>query len=155
LTITIITGGQTGVDRAALDFSLDHGIPCGGFCPKGRLAEDGTIPDKYPLIETKTAEYADRTEQNILDSDGTLIIYSGSMAGGTLYTCHFAKTKGAPLFLIDVNKAIPVKRFHSWQKRHAIHKLNIAGPRESQQAGIYQKTIILLTKLGLHRNVYV
>ncbi len=138
------------MDRAALDFALDHGIPCGGFCPHGRLAEDGTIPDKYPLKETKTAEYADRTEQNILDSDGTLIIYSGSMAGGTQYTCLFAKTKGKPLFLIDVNKTVPVKRFHSWKKKHAIHTLNIAGPRESQEPEIYQRVIEILENLLKH-----
>ncbi len=82
----IISGGQTGVDRAALDVAIELELPCGGWCPRGRLAEDGTVPDRYPLQETRSAEYAERTERNVIDSDGTLIIATRPLTGGTALT---------------------------------------------------------------------
>ncbi|TSA26807.1 MAG: molybdenum cofactor carrier [Bacteroidetes bacterium] len=143
----IISGGQTGVDRAALDFALSHEIPCGGYCPEGRIAEDGRIPDRYPLRETKTVEYAERTEKNVLAGDGTLILYSGSMAGGTQFTYLCVRSAGKPLFTCDLEQPIPVRRFQSWIRKNQIRTLNIAGPRESQQPGIYSRVIDILAKL--------
>ena len=87
----IVSGGQTGVDRAALDVALKVGIPCGGWCPKGRKAEDGAIPDRYPLTETSSASYPVRTEKNVNDSDGTLILKVGPVTGGTARTVKAAK----------------------------------------------------------------
>jgi len=98
----IISGGQTGVDRAALDFCLENDISCGGWCPKGRLAEDGCIAEKYLLIETETKDYAERTLLNVENSDGTLIIYKNEMDGGSELTLEFVKEKKKPHFLIDL-----------------------------------------------------
>jgi len=78
----IISGGQTGADRAALDFAIKRGIPHGGWIPKGRKTEDGTLPEKYHLLEMPTGSYSKRTEKNILDSDGTLIVSHGLLTGG-------------------------------------------------------------------------
>ncbi|MFH1159827.1 MAG: putative molybdenum carrier protein [bacterium] len=145
----IISGGQTGVDRAALDFALEHKMPCGGFCPRGRLAEDGRIPDHYPLQETDSAEYAERTEKNILSANGTLILYSGIITGGTQYTYLFSKTVKKPLFLVNTDQPLPLTRFQNWMAMHKIRTLNIAGPRESQHPGIYRTTLEVLQKLIL------
>ena len=150
MNFSIISGGQTGVDRAALDFALDHAIPCGGFCPKGRLAEDGAISDRYPLTETSSAEYRERTEQNILRSDGTLIIYACALSGGTRYTFEYARASKKPLFQIDLTEPISQDEFHSWVETHDIETLNIAGPRESQQPGIYHRAIEVLAILLEH-----
>src|SRR6266851_4977853 len=92
----IISGGQTGVDRAALDVALELGIPCGGWCPKGRRAEDGRIPKRYPLVETPTPAYPVRTEWNVRDSDGTLVLARGQASGGTALTIEFATDYGKP-----------------------------------------------------------
>lgn len=89
--IKIISGGQTGVDRAALDAALQLGIPCGGWCPKGRKAKDGPIPDRYPLKETESGSYPVRTEMNVRDSDGTLILTWGRPTGGTALTVRLAR----------------------------------------------------------------
>ena len=95
----IISGGQTGVDRAALDAALEYNFPCGGWCPKGRLAEDGIISQKYPLKETESSEYEVRTKLNVRGSDGTLILTWGKPTGGTTLTVEFAKQyTGSPAF---------------------------------------------------------
>ncbi|MBL7137673.1 MAG: putative molybdenum carrier protein [Bacteroidales bacterium] len=143
----IISGGQTGVDRASLDFASSHNIPCSGFCPKGRLAEDGRIPDIYPLKETETSDFGDRTEKNILASDGILILHHGPMAGGTLYTYQFAKSNGKPLLCLDMQKPISIEPVHEWIKLNKIRNLNIAGPRENQHPGIYLDSLALLKLL--------
>jgi hypothetical protein len=87
----IISGGQTGVDRAALDAGMELGIPIGGYCPKGRRSEDGKVPDKYPLIATGSSNYGIRTEKNVLESDGTLMLNVGQVSSGTAYTIKLAK----------------------------------------------------------------
>ncbi len=140
----IISGGQTGVDRAALDFALDNGIPCGGWCPKGRFAEDGTIPAHYPLKETDSSDYADRTRKNILDSDGTLIIYSKSMDPGTELTLRLCNDLNKPLMIHSDDFPIQSKDFQSWINNNNIHDLNIAGPRESKITDIYKSTLKIL-----------
>ena len=142
--IKIISGGQTGVDRAALDFALKYNIPCGGWCPKGRQAEDGRIPEKYPLNETTTSNYNERTEKNISDSDATLIIYSNSLDIGTKLTMDLCSEYNKPLLVIDLNNDVLIDRLINWIQIHHINIINIAGPRESNSPGIYEKTFDLL-----------
>jgi len=136
--IKIISGGQTGVDIAALDFALENKIPCGGWCPKGRINEDGLIPDKYPLSETKSSEYNERTEMNIKDSDGTLVLYSGNIDKGTKFTLKRATELQKPFFSIDINKTLDFALFFQWIKTYNINTINIAGARESSSPGIYK-----------------
>ena len=134
----IISGGQTGVDRAALDVALALGIPHGGWCPRGRLAEDGRIPDRYELSETDTPEYAVRTERNVLDSDATLLLCRGEPSGGTLLTLRLAKRHGRPCFVADLDAPPPPEEIALWLRRQHVHVLNVAGPRESQSPGVGQ-----------------
>ena len=146
----IISGGQTGVDRAALDFALQNKISCGGFCPKGRLAEDGIIPPHYPLNETETAVYEERTELNVMHSDGTLIIAPAlPLIGGTLYTFQFAEQKNKPCFICITGSDMKKQKakFLEWLAENKICTLNIAGPRESTSPGIGEKTKSVLKML--------
>jgi hypothetical protein len=142
--ITIISGGQTGVDRAALDFALNNGINCGGWCPSGRKAEDGKIPEKYPMIETSSNDYAVRTRKNVEESDGTLIIYDQNFDQGTGLTLNLCKKHNKPWLVIRLSGKNEKDRIHQWLKNNNIKILNIAGPRESIEKGIYIKTIKLL-----------
>ncbi len=132
----IVSGGQTGVDRAALDLALALGIPCGGWCPTGRLAEDGAIPPCYPLQETPSESYAQRTEWNVRDSDGTLILTQGPPTGGTAQTVAFATRHRKPCLVVDLNAPGDPDAVRAWLRRHHIRTLNVAGPRESKQPGI-------------------
>jgi len=148
--LTFISGGQTGVDRATLDFALEHSIPCAGWCPKGRLAEDGKIPQKYPLKETITSDYPERTEKNILDSDGTLVLnMEGIMDQGTLYTIELSRIHKKPCLIIDIcrDQKRQVSEIRVWLEKEKITTLNIAGARESNSPGIYKKTGVFLEKL--------
>lgn len=133
----VISGGQTGVDRAALDVALRLGVPCGGWCPRGRLAEDGPISLVYPLQETAAAEYAVRTEWNVRDADGTLILANGPLTGGTAYTAACARKLGRPCLVVDLAQSPTVVPVLAWLRAHAIRTLNIAGPRESTAPGTY------------------
>jgi len=143
----IISGGQTGVDRAALDFALERNIQCGGWCPKGRLAEDGRIDSKYPLAETKTSLYAERTRLNVKDGDGTLIIFSDEMGNGTIFTAEYARQIKKPLLIIKTGDHDLKTTIWQWIEKHKIKVLNIAGPRESISPGIYLKTLEILKKV--------
>lgn len=146
--IKIISGGQTGVDRGALDAALSAGDDCGGWCPKGRRAEDGKIPKIYPLTELKSQSYADRTRQNIMDSDGTLILYFGELEGGTELTFQLCKELRKPYLLID-SEVIDERRagqlIHTFAVNHLIKILNVAGPRNSKvgKAQGYAKDAII------------
>ena len=144
--IKIISGGQSGVDRAALDFALENQVPCGGWCPKGRLAEDGRIHKRYPLRETDNTDYRIRTKANVQDSDGTLIIYIDKLGNGTALTKQIAERLNKPCILISLDKAFAVKieELHSWMEVNEIKTLNIAGPRESSNPGIYNVTLRFL-----------
>ena|ERR1700687_213803 len=135
----ILSGGQTGVDRAALDFAIERGIPHGGWCPKGRKAEDGPIPAQYRLTEMPTEDYGARTRKNVEAADGTLIIKRGELKGGTGYTAEIAQELGKPLYLLDADEPLNRASFEAWVQTHRIKVLNVAGPRESQCPGIYQK----------------
>ena len=135
----IISGGQTGVDRAALDVALELKLPCGGWCPKGRLAEDGKIASQYPLIETPTSDYSERTEWNVRDSDGTLILTYGTPIGGTGLTVEIAQILKKPLLILDLNNPLPKEEVMDWIQSNQIQTLNVAGPRESfRTEGIYK-----------------
>ena len=151
----IISGGQTGADRAALDVAIELNIPHGGCIPKGRKTEDGILPDKYQLKEMPTASYPKRTEKNILDSDGTLIISHGKLTGGSALTEKLAKKYGRPCLHVDVNKTNGFRAasiFISWIIQHGIEVLNVAGPRASKDPEIYQNTKDIL-KTVLHLGI--
>jgi hypothetical protein len=143
----IVSGGQTGVDRAALDLALELGIPCGGWCPKGRKAEDGRIPRRYPLHETPSARYAQRTRWNVRDSDGTLILTLSELTGGTALTFRAAQSLGRPVFVVDLSRSRAVVPVRKWLRKNGIQVLNVAGPRESTQEGAYLKAYQFLRRL--------
>ena len=142
----IVSGGQTGADRAALDFAITHGYTHGGWAPYERKAEDGTIPVKYQLREMDEGGYRQRTRRNVEDSDGTLILNLGKLDGGSLATQKFAKQSGKPYLVLqlDAGMSDPTTRILEWLRQHSITALNVAGPRESKRPGIYGRTIELL-----------
>ena len=149
----IISGGQAGVDRAALDVAIELGIPHGGWIPKERKTEDGKLPAKYRLKEMSTSSYAKRTEQNVMDSEGTLILSRGPLAGGSELTRKTAILYDKPCLHIDlgtVNALQAVKAIHSWTVHHGIEILNIAGPRASEDPQIYDITVQTLKKVFYH-----
>ena len=137
----IISGGQTGVDRAALDAALKCGIEIGGWCPKGRMAEDGAIPDKYTLQELPSPSYKQRTLKNVIDSDGTAIIYFAYPSGGTEQTIAFCIKEKKPCVLIDANELSieeASEKIESFIDHHSIDLLNVAGPRASSESKAYE-----------------
>jgi hypothetical protein len=143
----IISGGQTGADRAALDVALKLGIPHGGWVPKGRIAEDGPLPEIYHLREMPTDSYEARTEKNVQESDGTLIIARGKLTGGTDYTRQMTLKHKKQLLGIDLNL---IGRFDasslasSWIRIQHVQVLNVAGPRASEDAQIYSDVVTIL-----------
>lgn len=146
----VISGGQTGVDRAGLDAANTAGIPIGGYCPKGRRAEDGTIPDKYPMIEMESPESYYRTEKNVIESDGTLILNKGELTEGTKLTHDFTVKYGKPSLIVQLGAAEVIKpeQVIRWLEGQYIYILNIAGPRESKhQDGIYSNAYSYLDRL--------
>lgn len=142
----VISGGQTGVDRAALDVAMAVGVPCGGWCPKGRRAEDGVLDPRYPLRETSADDYVQRTEWNVRDSDGTLILAQGKVTGGTASTIAYARQVGKPWLVVDLAKAPRPEPVWAWLTRHRIGVLNVAGSRESQRPGIYTAAVVFLRR---------
>jgi len=147
MIVKIISGGQTGVDRAALDTAIRLGVPHGGWIPKGRLAEDGPLPETYALKETASAVYAERTEKNVLDADGTLIISRGTLCGGTAYTREMAVKHGRPWLHVDLRQTPAFRAalvIREWIASKRIMVLNVAGPRASKDPRIYNDTQALL-----------
>jgi hypothetical protein len=151
----IISGGQTDADRAALDVAIKLGIPHSGWIPKGRKAEDGPLPNKYQLQEMLTDSYSKRTEQNVIDSDGTLIISHGSLTGGSAYTRKMAMKHSKPWFHVDLNKLPTFQAgmlIQDWISKNDIEILNVAGPRASKDSLIYglvTVTLELVYNLGV------
>ncbi len=143
----IVSGGQTGVDRAALDVAMALSIPCGGWCPKGRLAEDGVIPARYPLSETDSADYDLRTRLNVRDSDATLILNPGPLDGGTLRTVELARGTAKPHLVADLDGAPAPDDVAAWLGRTRPRVLNVAGPRESKRPGVHAKAAEYLRAL--------
>ncbi len=136
----IVSGGQTGVDRGALDAALAAGAPCGGWCPAGRVAEDGRIPSHYPLRELAGAGYRERTLHNVRDSDATLIICYGEPEGGTRQTLEFCGECRKPALLVDAAAtpaAEAARRVADFVRGRAVATLNVAGPRASKQPGAH------------------
>ena len=146
----LISGGQTGADRAGLDVGLALNIPVGGWCPQGRKAEDGRIPDRYPLTETAEADYDTRTRRNVEHSDGTLILNLGMLDGGTALTVKLARQMGKPCLIVALEEGIEPTAFREWLDENHIAVLNVAGPRESKRPGVYDATCRLLNALLPH-----
>lgn len=136
----IVSGGQTGADRAALDWARLRGVEHGGWCPKGRLAADGPLLARYLLCETESAGYRQRTKLNVRDSDATLIFNTGELDGGTLQTVRFAQALSKPHLVIpldEISLIDAVHRVRAWLIDGAFNALNVAGPREEKRPGIY------------------
>ena len=130
----IVSGGQTGVDRGAMDAALAAEFPCGGWCPEGRQSEDGRIPDKYPLLVLEGSGYRQRTLKNVEDSDGTLILFNGSLTGGTKLTRDLCVREKKAFFVVDatlVPMAEAIDGVRSFIVDQNIRVLNVAGPRAS------------------------
>jgi hypothetical protein len=143
----IISGGQTGVDRAALDVALELGISCGGWCPRGRKAEDGPIATRYPLQETTSANYSVRTEKNVRESDGTLVLTKGQPKAGTALTIKFARKHKKPYLVRDPFVTKDFGTVGIWLKINRIRVLNVAGPREREIPGMGDRAFEFLKEL--------
>jgi hypothetical protein len=148
----IISGGQTGVERAALDIALEKGIPSGGWCLKGRIAEDGRIDSRYPLRETKSNYLWERTERNVNMSDGTLILTWGPPTGGTALTLKLARDYKKPYIVIDLREDGAFANVRQWAKIHQIQVLNVAGPKEGKFPGIYEEAKKYLEAILVNRD---
>lgn len=149
--LTIVSGGQTGVDRGALEAAQAVGLGTGGWCPRGRRAEDGVIPDRFPLRETASADYAERTACNVRDSDGTLLLAFGPLQGGSALTQALARDAGKPLLLLDAGECRPrdaLPTLVAFIVEHGIDRLNVAGPRESEAPGAAVWARALITALA-------
>ena len=143
----IISGGQTGVDQGAIDAAIKYSYPYGGWIPKGRLTENGPLPNEYRLKEMPTSSYPKRTEQNIIDSDGTVIISHGKLTDGSKLTKKLAEKHKHPFFHIDLNKTpafIAASEINNWVIKHGIEILNVAGPRASKDPKIYEDTTYII-----------
>ncbi len=133
----IISGGQTGVDRGALDAALDLGVEVGGWCPHGRRAEDGKIPEKYAfLVETPQPAYLQRTEWNARDADATLILHAGEMGPGTKATIRLCTRRHKAHLVVDMRDKRLVRETVDFLAANMVNVLNVAGPRESGNEGI-------------------
>ena len=141
--LTIISGAQTGVDRAALDSVLERGQACGGWCPEGRLAEDGRIADAYPVTELAGGSYAERTRKNVQDSDASVIIYFGELSGGTEKTLWYCLEQRKPYLLLDAREITSdraAERIFEFFRDRGATRLNFAGPRGSGEPAAYAFT---------------
>ncbi len=143
----IVSGGQTGADRGALDAAIELGLEHGGWCPRGRRAEDGLIPARYQLRETTATDYAARTERNVLDSDGTLLVTRGAPTGGSALTAALARRHGRPCLHVDLAQTpqpAAAAAVRAWLASHRVARLNVAGPRASHAPQIADDVRALL-----------
>ena len=145
--LKIVSGGQTGVDRAALDAAMASGLAVGGWCPKGRRAMDGIIPLHYPLRETDSGDYAVRTARNVRDADATLVLAYGKLTGGTRLTAQCAARFGRPLYIVNLHRPPSAERVIAWLRSHCIAVLNVAGPREEGHPGSYAAARAFLSRV--------
>ncbi len=147
LIAAALSGGQTGVDRAALDAATAAGVAVGGWCPAGRWAEDGRIADRFPLRETESADPAVRTRRNVEDADALLVLAPLAPAGGTALALGHARRLGRPVLVVDPRAAGASAEVSAWLAGFAAPvRLNVAGPRESEQPGIYESARDLLAR---------
>jgi hypothetical protein len=147
----IISGGQTGVDRAALDWAISNDVAHGGWCPQGRLAEDGVLDTQYHLVEIENGSYRQRTKRNVMDSDGTLILHLGDLNGGTLATQSFTRQLGKPCYLVQLDSdtlECDLNNLISWIQVNNIAILNVAGPSASKRHAIYSMAILFMGQLN-------
>src|SRR5690242_18785111 len=146
----IISGGQSGIDRAALDVALSLGVECGGWCPAGRWAEDGTIPERYPLTETPGGTTDDRTARNVGEANGTVIFHPGlPLHGGTKLTANCCEQMAKPRLLIDRRQlaaSAAAAELGRFVRQNQIEVLNVAGPRASQWPEGYQFAVATLSE---------
>lgn len=147
--LKIVSGGQTGVDRGALDAAMAAGLACGGWCPKNRLAEDGAIDKRYPLQETTSTDYMVRTLKNVMDSDASLLIYFGKLEGGTLNTLEYCRQHAKPHLLINgdyVGSRAAATSIKEFVHEHNVHVLNVAGPRASKSVKAYGYATMIVSE---------
>jgi hypothetical protein len=141
----LVSGGQTGADRAGLDWAIAQNIRHGGWCPRGRKTEDGVLPDRYQLKETSASGYLQRTEWNVRDSDATLIFtLDDALDGGSKRTAAFADRLGKPW--LHVRPGVHPKYVARFLVRHAVKTLNVAGRRESTAPGIGELVRLVLSQ---------
>jgi len=142
----IVSGGQTGVDRGALEAAIALGIAHGGWCPRGRLAEDGSIPSRYDLVENESSNYKVRTTQNVEDSDATLILHLRPLSGGTLLTKRVAARLHKPYASFEIDDK-NIDSIRNWLTEIRPLVLNVAGPRESSEPGIETRSAEFLVRV--------
>ncbi len=135
------------MDRAALDVALELGIPSGGWCPRGRRAEDGIIPERYPLVETSSTAYPQRTELNIRNSDGTLVLTVGRADGGTALTISLTRRLKKPCLVVNLKKKSAIQSVCDWIQANQLQVLNVAGPRDNANGEIYSKARVFLRQM--------
>lgn len=148
--LKIVSGGQTGVDRGALDAALRLGFPCGGWCPPGRLAEDGVIPPHYPLSELREGGYLERTIRNVVESDGTAVLFFGRLEGGTEETARQCGLHRKPCRLVngdEIDTVRAAEMLKDFVTEHCIQSLNVAGPRQSRENRAYDCALEVITLL--------
>lgn len=143
----IISGGQTGVDRAALDVAMDLGLLVGGWCPRGRRADDVRIPDRYPLLEMNSSAYPPRTRMNVLRSDATLLIRRGPLTPGSRLTAWYCLANDKKLVEVDIEDLNDLAYEYVRSRINNVNTLNVAGPRELSRPGIYDEACEFLTRL--------
>lgn len=146
----IVSGGQTGADRGGLDAALELGVMCGGWCPLGRIAEDGAVPPEYPLKEAKTSDYPTRTRMNVCDSDGTVVFTYGAPERGSLLTLQTATKMFRPklqLDLVRVTESDAAAQVRAFVEKHQIQVLNVAGNRESKAPGIQRRVAAVMRRV--------
>jgi Circularly permutated YpsA SLOG family len=148
-----VSGGQTGIDRGMLDACLEKGFACGGWCPEGRLAEDGPIDEKYPLKVLPGAGYPERTRENVIDSDATLIIFNGDLSGGTKKSKSLARSLRKPYLMLDFAETdleTAVELAYESIRKQGLQKINFSGPRASNWPEAheiaYEFTIMLIDR---------
>jgi hypothetical protein len=154
----IISGGQTGADRAGLDFAIEVGLAHGGYVPKGRKAEDGRIDEKYALVELSSSSYPERTKRNVRESDGTVILsLSENLSGGSALSLSYAQHANKPVLHLDNGEtgrdplSLQARRLKDFMESNAIKVLNVAGPRESNEPGVYRFTLEILRQYWQER----
>lgn len=143
----IISGGQSGADQAGLDAAIKHNIPHGGAIPKGRLTEDGVLPEKYLLEEMASVSYPKRTEKNVVNSDGTVIFTHGKLTGGSMLTRKKAMEHCKPvlhldMLVLDLERAVALLK--GFIQENGIEVLNVAGSRASKDNQIYEATFSVI-----------